>query len=357
VAEGAEGEREAQRLAEWLGKKMPRAQALSVSPRVRSGATGFSSDTLIFDLAWREEGAPHHEGIVVRRAPIGHRVFPSYDIPRQHRILRILATTDVPVPRTPWLEEDPAILGSAFYVMERIEGRIPTDSPPYHVGGWVTEIAPAERSALWWSGLEVLARIHRLDWRALGLSFVDTPGPAATPLLRQLDDYERFLAWATPGVRHPTCEPALAWLRTHAPDGPEPVHFCWGDARPGNMIFQQGRCVAVLDWEMATLGNPVQDLAWWLFLDRHHSEGLGAPRLEGFPDRAQTIARWEERTGLPARHVDYYEVFAAFRFAVIMIRVAQGFIAAGTLPPDARLATNNIVTQLLAKMLGLPVPD
>jgi aminoglycoside phosphotransferase (APT) family kinase protein len=357
VAEAADAERERQRFADWLGKKMPGAEALSVLPVVRSGATGFSSDTLLFDLAWREAGVEHREGIVVRRAPIGHRVFPSYDIPRQHRILRILATTHVPVPRTPWLEEDPAILGSAFYVMDRIEGRIPTDNPPYHVGGWVTEISPAEREALWWSGLEVLTRIHTLDWRTLGLSFVDTTGSARTPLLRQLDDYTRFLAWAMRGEPHPTCEPALAWLRAHPPGKEEPVRFCWGDARPGNMIFQEGRCVAVLDWEMATLGNPVQDLAWWLFLDRHHSEGLGAPRLPGFPSRVETIADWEERTGLEARHVEYYEVFAAFRFAVIMIRVAQGFVASGALPPDARLATNNIVTQLLAKMLGLPAPN
>jgi aminoglycoside phosphotransferase (APT) family kinase protein len=357
VAEGSEAEREAKQFADWLAKRMPSAQALSVAPVLRSGATGFSSDTLLFDLAWRERGAEHRKALVVRRAPLGHRVFPAYDIPRQHRILRILATTDVPVPRTPWLEEDPAILGSPFFVMERIEGRIPTDNPPYHVGGWVTEIAPAERSALWWSGLDALASIHRLDWRALGLSFVDTPGAGGTPLLRQLDDYERFLAWATQGERHPTCEPALTWLRANRPREEEPVGFCWGDARPGNMIFQDGRCVAVLDWEMATLGNPVQDLAWWLFLDRHHSEGLGAPRLAGFPSRSQTVERWEERTALSARHVDYYEIFAAFRFAVIMIRVAQGFIAAGALPRDARLATNNIVTQLLSKMLGLPAPD
>ncbi len=356
MADAADAERERERLADWLGKKMPSAQSLSVLPVARSAATGFSSDTLLFDLAWREGGAEHREAIVVRRAPIGHRVFPAYDIPRQHRILRILATTDVPVPHTPWLEEDPAILGSPFFVMERVEGSIPTDSPPYHVGGWVTEVAPSERSALWWSGLEVLARIHALDWRTLGLSFVDTPGSGDTPLVRQLDDYERFLAWAMGKERHPSCEPALLWLRAHLPREQEPVRFCWGDARPGNMIFQQGRCVAVLDWEMAILGNPVQDLAWWLFLDRHHSEGLGAPRLAGFPSRAQTIVRWEEQTGLSARHVDYYEVFAAFRFAVIMIRVAQGFIAAGTLPPDSPLATNNIVTQLLSKMLGLPAP-
>jgi len=356
LAEEANAERDALRLADWLRKKMPRAQTLSVSPVERSGATGFSSDTMLFDLAWREGDSAHHEAIVVRRAPLAHQVFPEYDIPRQHRILGILASSDVPVPRTLWLEEDPAILGSPFFVMAKIEGRIPTDNPPYHVGGWVTEIAPSERNALWWNGLEMLSRIHRLDWRSLGLSFVDTPGSGDTPLVRQLDDYERFLRWATGGERHPTCEPALAWLRAHRPREAEPVRFCWGDARPGNMIFQQGRCVAVLDWEMATLGNPLQDLAWWLFLDRHHSEGLGAPRLAGFPSRADSIAGWEERTGLSARNLDYYEVFAAFRFAVIMIRVAQGFIATGTLPRDATLATNNIVTQLLSKMLGLPAP-
>ena len=357
MARGSEGEQEARRLAGWLAGKLPGARDLSVRPVERSGATGFSSDTLLFDLAWRESGGERREPIVVRRAPLGHRIFPEYDIPRQHRILRILADTDVPVPRTRWLEEDPAILGSPFYVMERVEGRIPTDSPPYHVGGWVTEIAPAERGALWWSGLETLARIHRLDWRGLGLSFLGPSVPGRSPLERQLEEYERFLAWAAPGMRHPTCEPALAWLRDRRPREPEPVGLCWGDARPGNMIFQDGRCVAVLDWEMATLGNPVQDLAWWLFLDRHHSEGLGAARLPGFPSRADTVARWEEWTGLPARHVDYYEVFAAFRFAVIMVRVAQGFRAAGVLPPDSRLETHNIPTQLLARMLDLPAPS
>jgi aminoglycoside phosphotransferase (APT) family kinase protein len=343
-------------LAGWLRPKLPNAEDLVVAAVPRSVATGFSSDTLLFDLAWREAGSPRSRAIVVRRAPLGHQVFPEYDVARQHRILRILAGTQVPVPPAPWLEEEANVLGAPFYVMDRIEGRIPTDNPPYHVGGWTTQISPAEREALWWSGLEALATIHGLDWRALGLGFVDTAGHADTPLGRQLDDYAHFLAWAARGKPQPTCESALGWLRENRPTGPEPVGFCWGDARPGNIVFRDGRCVAVLDWEMATLGNPVQDLAWWLFLDRHHSEGLGAPRLPGFPGRVETIEAWERKTGHSARDIDYYEVFAAFRFAVIMIRVAQGFVAGGLIPADARLETDNIPTRLLAKLLGLPSP-
>jgi aminoglycoside phosphotransferase (APT) family kinase protein len=275
---------------------------------------------------------------------------------RQFRVMEILGRTDVPVPRVLWLEDDEQVLGAPFYVMARVEGRIPTDSPPYHMGGWMTEITPEERAAIWWSGLETLARIHRLDPETHGLGFLDLPLAGATALERQLHYYERYLAWAARGRPQPTCEPALEWLRRHRPRGPEPVGVCWGDARIGNMIFQDGGCVAVLDWEMATLGNPEQDLAWFLFLDRHHSEGCGVPRLPGFPPREQSIERWEAWTGRAARHLDYYEVFAAFRFAVIMIRVAQQLTAHGLFPPDSDFETNNTVTALLARILDLPPP-
>src|SRR6185295_15576045 len=231
-------------------------------------------------------------------------------------------------------------LGAPFFVMEKVDGRIPGDNPPYHAAGWVTEIAPAERAALWWHGLEVLARIHRLDWRATGLDFLSGHMPGPPGVLRQLAYYERFLAWAR-GRPQPIAEAALAWLRARVP-AEEPVGVCWGDARIGNMIFRDGRCVAVLDWEMATLGNPEQDLGWWLFLDRHHSEGIGLPRLDGFPSREETVARYEELTRRRVRHLEFYELFAGFRFAVIMCRLAQMLIAFDALPSDSDLETNNI---------------
>jgi aminoglycoside phosphotransferase (APT) family kinase protein len=248
-------------------------------------------------------------------------------------------------------EADARLLGAPFFLMERIEGEVPSDNPPYHAAGWVTEIDEEARSRLWWSGVEALARIHRLDWRSLGFEFLDTPGDAPTPLGRQLDYYERFLGWAAGAKPHPLERSALEWLRRHRPRGEEPVVLSWGDSRLGNLMFRESRCVAVLDWEMATLASPEMDLAWWLYFDRHHSEGCDVPRLAGFPSRAATIERYRERTGFATDHLDYYELFAALRFAVIMIRVGQQLIGAGLLPPDSDFESNNTATQMLAKLL------
>ena len=193
-------------LLEWFGSKLPRARELGISELVGPGTTGFSNDTLMFELRFREGGAPRRESLVARIEPTGFRVFPEYDVAQQFEVQRILAQTDVPVPRMFWLEQDATVLGAPFYVMQRVDGRIPPDNPPYHVSGWVAELRPEQRAALWWSGLEVLARIHRLDWRALGLEFLIPAGGAANPLARQLDYYERYLAWAAERDAHPTCE-------------------------------------------------------------------------------------------------------------------------------------------------------
>jgi aminoglycoside phosphotransferase (APT) family kinase protein len=345
-----------QRLTEWFTARMPDATHLGVSELSGPGTTGFSSDTLLFDLEWREAGRDRREELVVRLEPTGLRVFPDYDIGQQFRVLKILGETGIQVPRVLWLEEDPALLDVPFFVMERIHGRVPPDTPTYHTEGWVTEIAPEEREALWWSGLEVLARIHKLDWEGLGLAFLDAPEQDATPLVRQLDYFRRYLEWAAEGKSHPTIEAGLEWLEKNRPREREPVALCWGDSRLGNMIFRQGRCVAVLDWEMVTLANPDQDLAWWLFFDRHHSEGVDLPRLPGFPGREETIERYQAWSGHEVRHLEYYEVFAAFRFAVIMIRVAQQLVAHDLLTDESDLDSNNICTRLLADMLGLPPP-
>jgi aminoglycoside phosphotransferase (APT) family kinase protein len=343
-----------ERLEAWLRTRLPEARELVASPLVGPGATGFSSDTLLFELSWTQGGDAWRQSLVLRLEPTGFRIFPHYDVRRQFRIQRRLWRRGIPVPRVLWLEEDPGVLGSAFYVMERAEGRIPPDNPPYHAEGWVTEIPPPERERIWWSGLETLAAIHRLaahDFACL------LPAEAApSPLEAQLDAYDRFLAWAARGRPQPTCEAALAWLREERPREAEPLALCWGDSRIGNMVFREGRCVAVLDWEMATLANPVQDLAWWLFLDHHHSAGIGRERLPGFPGREATAARWSELTGLEPRHLGYYEVFAAFRFSVIMIRVAQQLMAYGLLPADSPFERDNTVTRLLASQLRLAAP-
>jgi aminoglycoside phosphotransferase (APT) family kinase protein len=339
-----------ERLRAWFAAKLPRAEQLSLSELRGPGGTGFSNDTLLFDLVWREDGRAGRRELVVRIEPGGVRVFPHYDLRQQFRVLRALAGTDVPVPEVLWYEDDPAVLGAPFYVMARVAGRIPSDTPPYHAEGWLAELATAERAHLWWSGIETLVRIHRLDWRRLGV--VEDVRPGASPLRAQLEDYRKFLDWAAQGRPHPASEAGLDWLEARAPAASEPRALCWGDARLGNMIFRDGRCVAVLDWEMVTLGNPAQDLAWWLFFDDHHSAGCGLPRLAGLPSAAETVARYEELAGRPVEHLAYYDVFAAFRFSVIMIRVAAQLADAGLLPPDSDFGASNICTRMLEERLA-----
>ena len=147
----------------------------------------------------------------------------------------------------------------------------------------MTEISPEERRKIWLGGFECMARIHRLDYRETGFDFLEQPQWGDTPLERQINQYKRYLEWAARGHAQPTAEAALEWLEKNKPQN-EPTGIVWGDARIGNVIFSEGGApAAVVDWEMVTLGSPETDFGWAIFVDRHHSEGLGLPRLEGFP--------------------------------------------------------------------------
>lgn len=350
--------RDRRRLTGWLPDRVPGATGLEIADLAAPQASGFSNDTLLLDVAYARDGVRRRQELVVRIEPSGPGVFPEYDLRAQFRTLELLAPTDVPVPRARWFEPDPEVLGAPFYVMDRVRGRVPPDNPPYHVDGWlVHDTSPAERAAIWWGGIESLARIHRLDWRATGFGFVDRPALGATGLAQDLAYYGRFLEWAARGRPQPTAEAAFEWLRKHAPEG-EPDVLLWGDARIGNILFDGTKPAAVLDWEMVSHGSPEADLAWTIFLDRHHSEGIDTPRLPGFPGYDDTVARYESLTGHRVRHLHYYQVWAGFRFAVIMIRIAQQLGEAGLLSPDAACAfeTNNTVTRLLAKLLDLAPP-
>lgn len=346
-------ERDRERLTRWLAGRLPAARRLEVRELRAPEASGFSNDTLLCELWVDEGGAARRERLVVRIQPTGFAVFPEYDLALQFRVLELLGASGLPVPRVRWLEaEDASVLGAPFYVMDHVEGRVPTDRPPYHAGGWMTEISPAERAEIWWGGIECIARIHRLDPVAAGFGFLDKPELGATPFRQQLAYYERYLEWAARGLPQPTVEAALAWLRRNEPEDPRRV-LLWGDARIGNIIFAGTRPAAILDWEMVTLGSPEQDLGWAVFLDRHHSEGLGVPRLEGFPSFEETVERYEAWSGFEVRQLHFWEVFAGFRFGVIMIRLAQQMAEYGAMSPEQARAfeVDNMVTRLLAKLL------
>jgi aminoglycoside phosphotransferase (APT) family kinase protein len=107
---------------------------------------------------------------------------------------------------------------------------------------------------------------------------------------------------------------------------------------------------------MASLGQPEMDLGWWLYFDRQFSEGLGVPRPAGFGSHKDTIERYSELIGRPMQNIFFYEVFSGFRFAVIMLRLAELLVGSDMLPGDTGMGTNNLATQLLATMLELSPP-
>jgi aminoglycoside phosphotransferase (APT) family kinase protein len=345
-------------LGEWLALKLPDARGLTLSPLMKP-SVGFSNETLLFSATYTQAGQAKREDLVLRLEPEFH-IFPAYDLPRQYHIMRCLAGSDVPVPRVRWLEEDTSVLGRPFYVMDRIAGDVPSEVPPYHAIGVFADATPEQRERMWWSGIETLARVHAVDWKGeMGkgkgegrLAFLGEPQLDVPPVRPQLDYYERMLDWAeTPGEPQPTLRAALRWLRENEPPAAN-VALCWGDSRLPNVIYQGTEVAGVLDWEMAFLGDPEADLAWWLFMDWFASGGYGVPRLEGMPEREETVTRYEELTSEPVRNLFYNEVFAGFRFGVIMVRVVAMMVHRGLPLPVPDFASNNPATRKLAEMLG-----
>jgi aminoglycoside phosphotransferase (APT) family kinase protein len=284
-------------------------------------------------------------------------VFPEYDLRVQYDSMRLVAQTGLPVPRMRWLEvEDTSVFGAPFYVMGKVAGRAASDRPLYTAEGWLKELAPADQARIWWGGIESMAAIHALDRRALGFGFVDKPGARRHGLDQQLAYYERLPA--LDGARQAAAdrEGGLSGCRRTSPST-SPTHS--SGATRGSATSCSSRTAR--RWPRCSTGRwsptaTAEDLAWSIFLDRHHSEGIGLPRLPGFPSYTDTIARYEELTGRQTRWQKFYSVFAGFRFAVIMSRIAQQMVHYGVMPADSTFETNNTVTQLLAKDLGLPAP-
>jgi aminoglycoside phosphotransferase (APT) family kinase protein len=238
-----------------------------------------------------------------------------------------------------------------------VQGRVPTDQPPYHAGGWLHEVTPAEREAIWLGGFDAMARIHRLDIDEAGFGFLRRPGLGANGLDQELAYYEKYFDWASQGRPNPVLEAAHAFLAANKPVG-EPEGIVWGDARIGNIIFDGTEPAAVLDWEMVTVGSPEKDVAWSVFVDRHHSEGIETPRLPGFPSYADSVAFYEERSGHRVKHLHYYQVYAGYRFGIIMLRIAQQLLHYQVMTEEQsrEMEINNTVTRLTAKILELSPP-
>jgi len=345
-------------LGRWLKTRAAHDGAIEVFDVQAPASNGFSNETILCRARTTAGGRTTERRLVVRVAPTKHFLFLDADFSAQYRVMRTLADgrTGIPLPTLGWYEEDPSYLGVPFFTMDHVEGKVPADNLPYTMEGWVLEGTPEQQATMWWSGIEALATVHRTDWRGLGMDWLHDPERGRPGIVHEMSYYRDFLDWAGKGVRVPILESTWDWLVAHQPAEEGEVVLSWGDSRIGNMIWDDFRCVAVIDWEMASLGQPEMDLGWWLYFDRQFSSGLGVPRPPGFGTHEETIARYEELLGRPMRDIFFYEIFSGFRFAVVMLRLAELLVDNDALPQESDMGTNNLATQLLSTMLELPPP-
>jgi aminoglycoside phosphotransferase (APT) family kinase protein len=262
--------------------------------------------------------------VILRRPPLGHILPTAHDMAREHRVLSALEGTAVPVPRTLHIGAADSPLGVSFYVMERVVGHICRNALP---PGYADQ--PHEREAVGHALVDVLAALHTTDPRAVGLGEFGRP---VGFMERQLRRWSK--QWEASRVDE---LPALDALRDALVRSlpPERVHaIVHGDYRLDNTVLHPtapGRVVAVLDWEMSTLGDPLTDLGsllafWSEDADTHV---LSAARIvapvtaaEGFPSRAEVIERYAQKTGFEVSDAAWYQSFAFFKLAIVCQGIA-----------------------------------
>ncbi|RZS58519.1 phosphotransferase family protein [Sphaerotilus mobilis] len=298
-------------LADWLRAHVrPFHGAVRIEP-----LTGGQSNP-----TYRVDAGEHRW--VLRRKPPGVLLASAHAVEREHRVMAALAGSAVPVPAMHVLCEDASVIGSPFYVMDFVDGRVfgRPDLPG---------LTPAERGAIFDEMNRVAAALHGVDVVAAGLSDYGKP---QNYLARQIERWIRQYR-ASETERHEAMEQLIAWLLAHRPDD-EATALVHGDYRIDNLIFHptEPRVLAVLDWELSTLGHPLVDFAYHVMTWRVTPEefrGLKGHDLAalGIPDEDAYVAAYVRRTGRDAAaglpHFGYYLAFNMFRMAAIL----QGILA------------------------------
>ena len=309
----------ARRLAPWLSARLPGSPSVEIGD-VTEPAQGFSSRTVLFTARWRT-------GDVVGERPLVARIQRDVAVPmladvfHQYRVMRAIAAhSRVLVPNIDFAESDPAVLGAPFFLMDRIDGRVPPDFPSYHAQGWLADLPTAERTRLWWNGIGEMARLHRIDWH----DFAFLADGTATPpdAVFYLDRFVgKWFDWARDGRSFPVIAEALAYLRAHAPAASQ-SGLVWNDARLGNTMYAPDgvEVASLFDFEVATLGPPEVDLAHWVYLDEVFSENFGVPRIDGLPRGREAVAGFERIYGRAMPQFSYYMAVAALKILILSVR-------------------------------------
>lgn len=322
----------------WLDERVPRVR---VSDLVVPASNGMSSETVLFDISAPETDVPSRLVARIAPDPSADPVFPSYDMERQFRTMQMVAEhTEVPVPAVLWLEPGVGAIGAPFFVMERVDGIVPPDVMPYTFGdNWLFHASSADQQCLQRRAVEVVGALHQLSADGPA-AFLAGPDDGQSHLRHHVLEQRAYYDWVVAdGVRSPLIERGFSWLEEHWPEPQGNEAFSWGDARIGNMMFEDFTPVAVLDWEMASIGPPGIDLGWMIYLHRFFqdlAEDLGMTGMPTFFDRTVVAGMYEDATGNRPTDLDFFTGYAALRHAIVMFRITRRSIHFGeaVMPDD-----------------------
>jgi aminoglycoside phosphotransferase (APT) family kinase protein len=279
--------------------------------RIERVSGGQSNPTYFVDYGERR--------LVLRKKPEGHILPGAHAIEREFRVIRALQQTEVPVPNALVLCEDKGVLGTPFYLMERLEGRVFSDCA-------LPGLAAEERRGIYFGVADAMARLHAVDPDDIGLSDFGKPG---NYFERQIGRWSRQYAESS-SDRIAALDEVIAWLPENAPPDDGQVSIAHGDFRLGNMLFHPERpeVIGILDWELSTLGHPLADLGFscipWRSSPDEYGGILGLDRdALGIPTEADYVRRYYQRAVPTSPLLPFHVVFALFRFAVIFYGIAD----------------------------------
>ncbi len=326
------------RLTEYLKRRMPHATDLRVINLVRIPG-GSSRETYSFDVEWTENGERKTRPMIGRRDPLGGLL--KTERRREYNVVDAMYRAGMKIPEPLFLELDPSVMDRPFFIMHRMPGRTAVGAAA------AVEPEPLRRK-LADEFITEMARLHKLDWRALKMEWLGAPKDLAEPARAQTMHWFDLYNQDRMNEAWPILDAAFAWLKAN-PVVADRIAIVHGDFRSGNFLFDDGGLITMLDWEMTHLGDPLEDLGW------SSMRLWGLDNLAGgLIERDEYIRLYERKSGaaVDRKRLFFYQVFGNAKMAVICLTGIRD-LAEGRTSDATMVILLNMVLPILLEDLAV----
>jgi aminoglycoside phosphotransferase (APT) family kinase protein len=316
---------------------MPQAMGLRVINLVRIPG-GSSRETYSFDVEWTENSERKTRPMIGRRDPTGGLL--KSERSREYKVVDVMHRAGMKIPEPLFLELDPSVMDRPFFIMHRMPGRTA-------VGAVATAEPEPLRRKLADQFITEMARLHKLDWRALEMEWLGAPKELAEPARAQTQHWFNLYNQDRMNEPWPIIDAAFAWLKAN-PVSADRIAIVHGDFRSGNFLFDESGLITMLDWEMTHLGDPLEDLGWSSMRLWGHENLAG-----GLIDRVEYIKLYEQKSGaaVDRKRLFFYQVLGNAKMAVICLTGIRD-LAEGRTPDPTMVILLNMVLPILLEDLA-----